>query len=99
VTLVILMGMARRSTLARVLMGRAWPPATAAAIVSGASLPDQSVWRGTLGELASSGVELGRDAPGVILVGAVAALDVRAFVAEAAASPEQDAVGRKSHVV
>ena len=56
--------------------GPGWPRETPAAIVSGASLPDQAVWRGTLGELASGDVELDGDAPAVILVGAVAALNV-----------------------
>ena len=62
--------------MARVLGDHHWPPDTAAAIVSAASLPDQAVWRGTLGDLASGAVELGGDAPAVILVGAVAALNL-----------------------
>ena len=78
VTLVILMGMGRRSSLARVLIDRGWLAETPAAIVAGASLPDQAVWRGALGELASGDVALEADAPAVIIVGAVAGLNVTA---------------------
>jgi uroporphyrin-III C-methyltransferase / precorrin-2 dehydrogenase / sirohydrochlorin ferrochelatase len=78
VTIVILMGLGRRTTLARVMMERGWPRESPAAIVSGASLPEQAVWRGTLGRLASGDVELNGDGPAVIVVGAVAALNVSA---------------------
>jgi uroporphyrin-III C-methyltransferase/precorrin-2 dehydrogenase/sirohydrochlorin ferrochelatase len=82
VTLVILMGIGRHAALARILTERGWPPGTPSAVVAGASRPDQAVWRGALGELVS-GIGMGDgDAPAVIVIGGVAALDVRAEPAE-----------------
>jgi uroporphyrin-III C-methyltransferase/precorrin-2 dehydrogenase/sirohydrochlorin ferrochelatase len=75
VTLVILMGIGRRTALARRLMARGWPAEIPAAIVAGASLPEQYEWRGTLGTLAADHVEVDSDSPAVIVVGGVAALD------------------------
>jgi uroporphyrin-III C-methyltransferase / precorrin-2 dehydrogenase / sirohydrochlorin ferrochelatase len=90
VTLVVLMGLGRHAALARILIDRGWPRGTASAIVAGASRPDQTVWRGSLGELAR-GVETPHgEAPAVIVVGAVAALDVRAASAEVSATPVAD---------
>ncbi len=75
-TLVIAMGGARRTALASRLLERGWSDRTPAAIVADGSLPSQSVWRGTLGELArSGGVEQG-DGPSLIVIGEVAALDL-----------------------
>jgi uroporphyrin-III C-methyltransferase/precorrin-2 dehydrogenase/sirohydrochlorin ferrochelatase len=74
ITLVILMGLARRATLAAQLIDRGWAPHTAAAIVSDGSRPDQQVWRGTLDDLAAERVAFDGDAPAVIVVGDVAAL-------------------------
>jgi uroporphyrin-III C-methyltransferase/precorrin-2 dehydrogenase/sirohydrochlorin ferrochelatase len=74
VTLVILMGIARRATLAAQLIERGWPAQTAAAMVSDGSRPEQQVWRGTLDDLAAERVALDGDAPAVIVIGDVAAL-------------------------
>jgi uroporphyrin-III C-methyltransferase/precorrin-2 dehydrogenase/sirohydrochlorin ferrochelatase len=74
ITLVILMGIARRATLAGQLIDRGWPAETAAAIVSDGSRPEQQVWRGTLDDLAAERVALDGEAPAVIVVGDVAAL-------------------------
>jgi uroporphyrin-III C-methyltransferase / precorrin-2 dehydrogenase / sirohydrochlorin ferrochelatase len=74
ITLVILMGIARRAVLATALIERGWRAQTAAAIVSDASRPDQQVWRGTLGDLAAESTALDSDAPAVIVIGDVAAL-------------------------
>jgi uroporphyrin-III C-methyltransferase/precorrin-2 dehydrogenase/sirohydrochlorin ferrochelatase len=74
ITLVILMGMARRATLAAQLIERGWPAQTAAAIVSDGSRPGQQVWRGTLDDLAAERAALDGDAPAVIVIGDVAAL-------------------------
>jgi uroporphyrin-III C-methyltransferase/precorrin-2 dehydrogenase/sirohydrochlorin ferrochelatase len=95
VTLVILMGIGRHAALARILTERGWPPGTAAAVVAGASRPDQTVWRGALGDLVS-GIGIGDgDAPAVIVIGAVAALDLRAVPVEIShpelASPKREA--------
>ena len=48
-TLVVLMGRERRGALAELLLQRGWSTATPAAVVQGASLPEQALWRGTLG--------------------------------------------------
>lgn len=78
ITLVIMMGMARRTVLAGQLIDRGWKPATAAAIVAGGSLPQQQVWRGTLEQLRADRVACETDAPALIVVGAVVALDLTA---------------------
>jgi siroheme synthase len=85
------MGYLRRSALARCLTLRGWSPRTGAAIVAGASLPQQQVWRGTLGDLASDGVQIDGDDPAVIVVGEVAALSLMADeVVDSQIRPESD---------
>jgi siroheme synthase len=83
VTVVVLMGRGRSAVLASALLDRGWHPATPAAIVVNASLPDQEVWRGTLDGLAADAVDLKTDGPGTIIVGDVVAL------AAATAEPER----------
>jgi uroporphyrin-III C-methyltransferase/precorrin-2 dehydrogenase/sirohydrochlorin ferrochelatase len=80
-TLVVMMGYARRAALAGCLVARGWSAATPAAIVAEASLPGQEVWRGTLAGLAADGARLESDGPAVIVVGEVAALDLVSTVA------------------
>jgi uroporphyrin-III C-methyltransferase/precorrin-2 dehydrogenase/sirohydrochlorin ferrochelatase len=92
-TLVILMGLGRRRSLAACVIARGWHPHTPAAVVAGASLPTEQVWRGTLGQLASDGPELGAEMPAVIVIGSVAGLDIRDVAAEASSVIEgNDAV-------
>jgi uroporphyrin-III C-methyltransferase len=76
VTLVILMGLGRRAALAGRLIDAKWNVRTPAAIVAGASTPDQFVWRGTLEDVAADRATVSGDAPAVIVVGKVAALDL-----------------------
>jgi uroporphyrin-III C-methyltransferase/precorrin-2 dehydrogenase/sirohydrochlorin ferrochelatase len=74
-TLVVLMGLRERAAIAAQLLARGWPATTPAAVVLGASGPRAHCWRGRLGEL--SDAELPEDRahlPGVLVVGAVAAL-------------------------
>jgi uroporphyrin-III C-methyltransferase/precorrin-2 dehydrogenase/sirohydrochlorin ferrochelatase len=74
-TLVVLMGLAERARIAKRLLGRGWPDTTPAAVVLGASGPAAQTWRGTLSELATDAVQLERpQLPGVLVIGAVAAL-------------------------
>jgi uroporphyrin-III C-methyltransferase / precorrin-2 dehydrogenase / sirohydrochlorin ferrochelatase len=76
-TVVVLMGLAHRATLASLLLARGWAPETPAAIVWAASRREGSSWRGTLVQLAGSGVSIAAetaDAPGTIVVGAVVSL-------------------------
>jgi uroporphyrin-III C-methyltransferase/precorrin-2 dehydrogenase/sirohydrochlorin ferrochelatase len=77
VTLVILMGMTRRAALAGALIARGWPGELPVAIVADASLPTQIEWRGTLEALAAESAEIAADSPAVIVVGQVAAFDLR----------------------
>ena len=79
-TLVILMGLRRRAAIARTLLDRGWRAATPAAVVLSASNPDMRVWTGRLDALADA--RLAADgwpaggAPGTIVVGEVAALQM-----------------------
>ena len=64
-TLVILMGLASRAAVARLLISRGWSPRTPAAIVPGARAPTGAhTWIGTLDALATAPVSTGPDAPG-----------------------------------
>ena len=89
ITVVIMMGFARRGELASQLIDGGWNIATPAAIVADGSRPTQQVWRGTLEELAKNHSTVDSDGPAVIIVGDVAALDLLALptgaVADAAA--------------
>ncbi len=72
-TLVILMGAARCRRIADRLLEAGMDPDTPAAVVTDATGPDQREWRGPLRELGLVPVPN----PSVIVVGAVAALDLR----------------------
>ena len=76
-TLVVMMGIARRAALAARLIDCGWDEETPAAIIENASKPGERVWRGTLGTLGSGQVDLDDDGPGTIVIGDVAALDAR----------------------
>lgn len=78
-TLVILMGYAKRASLAADLIARGWDAETPAAIVGAGTLPEQEVWRGSLGELASRGGSVSAAGPALIVVGEVASLDLRSI--------------------
>jgi uroporphyrin-III C-methyltransferase len=78
VTLVVMMGLARRTAIAESLIAGGWPDNTPAAIILGASRPDQEVWRGTLAGLAGKGdnhvlggSESDGQNPGTIVIGHV----------------------------
>lgn len=73
-TIVILMGVARRAAIASQLLDGGLDPATPVAVVERASTPEQRVQRATLSDLAAMSVA----SPAVIVVGAVAALDLTA---------------------
>jgi uroporphyrin-III C-methyltransferase/precorrin-2 dehydrogenase/sirohydrochlorin ferrochelatase len=94
ITLVIVMGVARRTELAKQLVDRGWAKDTPAAVVADGCRPEQQVWRGTLTELAAIDHLCRSDGPAVIVVGAVAALDLRA-AAEPDAEPAVQAGGRR----
>ncbi|MDE2282750.1 MAG: uroporphyrinogen-III C-methyltransferase [Actinomycetales bacterium] len=71
-TLVILMGVARRAAIARELIEGGLDPSTPVAVVERASTPEQRVSRATIDELGALRVE----SPAIIVIGEVAALDL-----------------------
>ncbi len=78
ITIVVLMGVARRAALAGRLIGRGWAPGTPAAIVVDASKPTQTMWSGTLGGLAAEPAGIDTHGPGTIVIGEVVSLAVAA---------------------
>ena len=68
-SLVVLMGLGIRRKLATTLVARGWAEETPAAIVCGASTPDEWVWTGSLAGLSQADVPDG--IAGVIIVGDV----------------------------
>jgi len=77
VTLVVLMGLGRSAAIATTLVEGGWSLETPAAIVVDASMANQQVWRGTLGQLAADVLAekgVGTPGPGTIIVGDVVAL-------------------------
>jgi uroporphyrin-III C-methyltransferase / precorrin-2 dehydrogenase / sirohydrochlorin ferrochelatase len=74
VTLVVLMGVGRRATLASRLIDRGWRRQTPAAIVVDASKPTQTVWSGTLDDLMAEQLDVENSGPGTIVIGEVVAL-------------------------
>ena len=71
-TLVVLMGVARRASIATQLLSGGLAPETPVAVVERAARRDQRVTRGRLDELAGLDVH----SPAVIVVGEVAALEL-----------------------
>ncbi len=69
VSLVILMGLGARGDLAARLAARGWSWGTPAAIVCGASTPDEWIWTGSLAEIGET--ELPGGVAGVIVIGDV----------------------------
>ncbi len=87
VTVVILMGYSRRAALAKQVLAAGWDGETPAAIVADGTRANRQVWRGTIEELAGGGVSMRGGSPALIVIGAVAALDVTAgFSGELAAA-------------
>ena len=73
-TVVVLMGVAQRGTIAAELIAGGLDPATPVAVVRSATTTDEVVARTRLDLLA----ELAVEAPAVLVIGAVSALDLRA---------------------
>jgi siroheme synthase len=67
------MGLGPRGTIAGRLMAHGWNPATPAAIVGGAATSEAWRWLGRLDGLGAAEVPPG-GAPGLLVIGAVAAL-------------------------
>ena len=77
-TIVILMGVAQRAEIAAELIAGGLAPTTPVAAVHSATTANQSEFRCTLAELAAAPIE----SPAVIVIGAVAALDLRDRIEE-----------------
>jgi len=73
VTVIVMMGLAVRDAIVATLTSCGWALATPAAIVCGASTPDEWIWTGTLQDMVSAPVPAG--VPGVLVIGDV--VDVR----------------------
>jgi len=74
-TIVILMGIGARATIANLLIERGWDADTPAAIVLGAATPDLWTWRGSLSALGAA-VLPPTAAAGTLVIGAVAGLQL-----------------------
>jgi uroporphyrin-III C-methyltransferase / precorrin-2 dehydrogenase / sirohydrochlorin ferrochelatase len=77
-TLVVMMGTSHRTEIAEALAAAGWRSSVPAAIVRDATLPQQSVWSGTIGTLALAPESA---APGTIVIGRVVGLRQTAAVA------------------
>jgi uroporphyrin-III C-methyltransferase len=89
-TLVIMMGLASRPGVLERLTAHGWQGQTPAAIVCGASTPDQWAWTGRLSEIAS--VEPPSGVPGVLVIGEV----VRIRESLGAVTPSSETDGMKA---
>jgi uroporphyrin-III C-methyltransferase / precorrin-2 dehydrogenase / sirohydrochlorin ferrochelatase len=69
VSIVMMMAVGARAELASRLIAHGWRPATPAAIICGASTPDQWIWTGVLSQVGAAAPPEG--AAGVIVVGEV----------------------------
>jgi uroporphyrin-III C-methyltransferase/precorrin-2 dehydrogenase/sirohydrochlorin ferrochelatase len=76
-TVVVMMGVAGRQEIAATMMSCGWTGVTPAAIVCGASTPDEWIWTGTLEELGAAPAPAG--VAGVLVIGDV--VDVRESLA------------------
>jgi uroporphyrin-III C-methyltransferase / precorrin-2 dehydrogenase / sirohydrochlorin ferrochelatase len=74
-TIVILMGIGARATIANLLIERGWAADTPAAIVLGAATPDMWTWRGSLSDLVTA-VLPPTSAAGTLVIGGVAGLQL-----------------------
>jgi uroporphyrin-III C-methyltransferase len=82
ITVVVLMGLARSAAIACALIDRRWRRSTPAAVIVGASTPEQQVWRGTLDAMANGAVEIDGSGAGTIVVGDVVAVGLQSVYEE-----------------
>jgi uroporphyrin-III C-methyltransferase len=74
-TIVVLMGLGRRGSVAERLIARGWDRGTPSAIVIGAATAQMWTWRGSLSELPAVALPAS-SAPGLLVIGDVAALPI-----------------------
>ena len=78
ITIVAMMSVGGRQQLVAQLLDRGWPAETPAALIHGAATPQHWTWKGPLRDLATcEPPQTSADAPGTIVVGAVAAIPLR----------------------
>jgi len=88
VTVVVLMGLGTRASIAHLLLERGWPAHTPAAVVLHASARDESAWIGELRSLGGCNLpDENPDAPGVLIVGDV--VGIPAAIAAAIPQPAE----------
>ena len=95
-TLVVLMGLATRGAISARLVARGWAAGTPAAIVLGASSDAAFAWRGRLADLGAAALPPEKaDLPGILVIGAVAALELTSATpaADLAPAPARAAQG------
>jgi uroporphyrin-III C-methyltransferase/precorrin-2 dehydrogenase/sirohydrochlorin ferrochelatase len=80
VSLVVLMGLGNRNELAEKLIAGGWSGMTPAALVCGASTPDEWIWTGTIAELGTNEPPAG--IAGVVVIGDVVRVRERLGAAE-----------------
>ncbi|MDP9002886.1 MAG: SAM-dependent methyltransferase, partial [Myxococcota bacterium] len=85
-TVVFYMGLARIDATCRALIAGGRRPETPAAVISRATLPDERVVIGTLGDVSARACDAGLEAPALLIVGDV--------VARRVVSPASPATGR-----
>lgn len=77
-TIVVLMGVATLPAVSAELVAQGLDPSTPAAVVADAGLPSMRAVRATVSDIAGVSAAAGLGAPAVVVIGAVAALDVTA---------------------
>lgn len=77
VTIVVLMGLSNRASIAAALLERGWSGTTPAAILGGMSTAAEWSWRGALTEMGTAEVPAGVEAPAVLCIGETVALAPR----------------------
>ena len=91
-TLVILMGLAARRSLSRVLLERGWPAKTPVALCLAAGTPRGWTWFGTIDALAAiRAVDDSGDLPGTIVIGDVVSVGVDLAARLAVPAPSEAA--------
>jgi uroporphyrin-III C-methyltransferase/precorrin-2 dehydrogenase/sirohydrochlorin ferrochelatase len=91
ISVVVLMGLGRRGELAERLVARGWQTSTPAAIICGASTPQEWIWTGTIATLGANQPPAG--IAGVLVIGEV--VRVREALAAAAELASRDVEGER----
>ena len=78
-TVVVMMGLGQRDAIQRVMVDAGWAANTPAAVVMSASTAAAAAWRGSLAELGAAALPGHDEAPGTIVIGAVAGLSLLAI--------------------